>query len=42
MEQKTRRRLGIVLALLGFIIVVINGVLVIAHYLSGWSIPSSA
>ena len=40
MEEKTRRRLGIVLALLGFIIIMINGVLVIAHYLGGWSIPS--
>ena len=40
MEEGTRRRLGIGLAILGFIIIVINGVLVIGHYLVGWAIPS--
>jgi hypothetical protein len=40
MEEETRRRIGIGLAILGFIIIVINGVLVIGHYLVGWAIPS--
>jgi hypothetical protein len=40
MEEGTRRRLGIGLAILGFIIIVINGVLVVGHYLVGWAIPS--
>lgn len=40
MKEETRRRLGIGLATLGFIIIVINGVLVIGHYLVEWTIPS--
>ena len=35
MEEETRRRLGIGLAILGFIIIVFNGVLVIGHYRMG-------
>ncbi len=35
-----RRRLGIALFALGFIILFANGVAVIGHYLVGWSIPS--
>jgi len=40
MEEETRRRLGIALAILGFVIMWINGASVIGHYLVGWSIPS--
>ena len=45
MEEKTRRRLGISLWVLGFIILLANGVAVIGHYIVGWeifSIPSIA
>jgi len=40
MEEETRRRLGIAPWILGFIILVANGVAVVGHYLVGWSIPS--
>ena len=39
-KEETRRRLGIALCVLGFIILAANGLLVIGHYLVGWSIPS--
>jgi hypothetical protein len=44
MQEKMRRRLGIALWMLGFIILLANGVTVIGHYLVGWSIslPSIA
>jgi hypothetical protein len=37
MQEKTRRRLGIGLFMLGFVIIWINGVAVAGHYLVGWS-----
>jgi fatty acid desaturase len=40
MQGKTWRRLGIALWILGFIILVANGVAVIGNYLAGWSISS--
>ena len=40
MKEETRRRLGIALYVLGFIILAANGILVVAHYLVGWAIPS--
>ena len=39
-EEETRRRLGIALYVLGFIILAANGLIVIGHYLVGWPIPS--
>jgi len=40
MEEETRKRLGIALAILGFVIMSIKGASVVGHYLVGWSIPS--
>jgi len=40
MEEETRRRLAIAPSILGFIILVANGVAVIGDYLVRWSIPS--
>jgi len=40
MQRKTWRRLSIALWILGFIILLANGVAVIGHYLVGWPIPS--
>jgi len=42
MEEETRRRLGIALALLGFIIILVNGIVVIGHYLAGWPVLDSS
>ena len=42
MEEETRRRLGIALALLGFIIILVNGIVVVGHYLTGWPVLDSS
>jgi len=38
MEEEMRRRLGIALAILGFLITLVSGVAVIGHYLVGWPV----
>jgi hypothetical protein len=40
MDEKTKRRLGIALFMLGVVICIVNGILVIGHYLVGWPITS--
>lgn len=39
-EEETRKRLGIALAILGFVIMCIKGASAVGHYLVVWSIPS--
>ncbi len=42
MEEETRKRLGSALAMLGFIMILVNGIVVIGHYLAGWSLLDSS
>jgi hypothetical protein len=41
MEEETQRRLGIALAILGFLITLVNGVSGIGHNLVGWPVMDS-
>ncbi|MFC1506526.1 hypothetical protein ACFLQ6_05575 [Thermoproteota archaeon] len=40
MDEKTKRRLGIALFMLGVVICIVNGIFVIIHYLVGLPITS--
>lgn len=40
MDEKMKRRLGITLFMLGVVILIVNGIFVIGHYMVGWPIFS--